>query len=266
MKRRLWHMQIRTQMFEKRVDFMEGLDAYISPVDPDWRGRLIPSEPEDLADLQVYLEMQKENPKVPESYLKFACYAAEGDGGLLSDVLLGELCLARLPEITENVCDDMLNDNLLIFWNEMGVRYFIDLKNDGKISCEEEYYISSSFENLLFQCAVQKYEKRYFLKYLGFGYKNLLSFDQKKDVDIVIKEFIKKNQMQTVWFNDEYFLFAYNQEDSFWIIQDESFEEKVAVSGIFYGNDIDKIQRELLPQIGAVAIWTEEGDQLKRLD
>ena len=243
-------MQIRTQMFEKRVDFMEGLDAYISPVDPDWRGRLIPSEPEDLADLQVYLEMQKENPKVPESYLKFACYAAEGDGGLLSDVLLGELCLARLPEITENVCDDMLNDNLLIFWNEMGVRYFIDLKNDGKISCEEEYYISSS----------------YFLKYLGFGYKNLLSFDQKKDVDIVIKEFIKKNQMQTVWFNDEYFLFAYNQEDSFWIIQDESFEEKVAVSGIFYGNDIDKIQRELLPQIGAVAIWTEEGDQLKRLD
>ena len=259
-------MQIRTQMFEKRVDFMEGLDAYISSVDPGWRGRLIPPEPEDLADLQMYLEMQKGNPKIPESYLKFACYAAEGDGGLLSDVLLGEFCLARLPEITENVCDDMLNDRLLIFWNEMGVLYFIDLKNDGKISCEQQYYISSSFENLLFQCAVQKYEKRYFLKYLGFGYKNLLPFDQKKDVDIVIKEFIQKNQMQTVWFNDEYFLFAYNQEYSFWIIQDESFEEKVAVSGIFYGNDIDKIQRELLPQIGAVASWTKEGDQLIRLD
>ena len=47
------------QMFGKRVDFMEGLDAYISPVDPGWRGRLIPPEPEDLADLQMYLEMQK---------------------------------------------------------------------------------------------------------------------------------------------------------------------------------------------------------------
>ena len=76
-------MQMRTQMFEKRVDFMEGLDAYISPVDSDWRRRLIPPEPEDLADLQMYLEMQKENPKVPESYLKFACYVAEGDGGLV---------------------------------------------------------------------------------------------------------------------------------------------------------------------------------------
>ena len=105
------------------------------------------------------------NPKVPESYLKFACYAAEGDGGLLSDVLLGELCLARLPEITENVCDDIPNDNLLIFWNEMGVLYFIDLKNGGKISDEGDFYISSSFENLLFQCAVRKFVKRYFPKY-----------------------------------------------------------------------------------------------------
>ncbi len=76
-------MQMRTQMFEKRKDLMEGLSAYISPVDPGWRRRLIPPEPEDLADLQMYLEMQKENPKVPESYLKFACYVAEGDGGLV---------------------------------------------------------------------------------------------------------------------------------------------------------------------------------------
>ena len=32
-------MQIRTriQMFEKRADFMEGLNVYISPVDPDWK-------------------------------------------------------------------------------------------------------------------------------------------------------------------------------------------------------------------------------------
>ena len=176
MKRRLWHMQ----MFGKRVDFMEGLDAYISPVDPGWRGRLIPPEPEDLADLQMYLEMQKGNPKVPESYLKFACYAAKGDGGLLSDVLLGDFCLARLPEVTKNVCNDMPNDNLCIFWNEMGVLYFIDLKNGGKISDEGGFYFSSSFENLLFQCAVQKYEERYFSEYVGFGYKRLLSFDQKK--------------------------------------------------------------------------------------
>ena len=203
-------MQIRTQMFEKRVDFMEGLDAYILPVDPDWRGRLIPPEPEDLADLQMYLEMQKENPKVPESYLKFACYAAEGDGGLLSDVLLGEFCLARLPEIIGGqINNDLLADEIYCFGDENGVMYFIDLKNDGKISCEGDFYISSSFENLLFQCAVRKFEKRYFPKYFGFGYKSLLSFDQKRELDIVLKEFIQRNQMQTVWFNDEYFLFAY---------------------------------------------------------
>ncbi len=259
-------MQIRTQMFEKRVDFMEGLSAYISPVDPGWRGRLIPPEPEDLADLQMYLEMQKGNPKVPESYLKFACYAAEGDGGLLSDVLLGEFYLVRLSEITENQNNKLYVDGLNCFWNEMGVMYFIDLKNDGKISCEGDFYISSSFENLLFQCAVRKFEKKYFAENLGFGYKSLSSFEQKRLLDIVLKEFIKKNQMQTVWFNDEYFLFAYNQEYSFCIRQTEYPKGKISISGVFYGNDIDKIQRELLPQIGAVASWVIEGDQLKRLN
>ena len=249
-------MRNRKKTFEKRVDFMEGLDAYISPVDPGWRGRLIPPESEKLEELQMYLEMQKENPKVPESYLKFACYAAEGDGGLLSDVLLGEFCLARLPEIIRDQNNnELFVDELNCFWNEMDVMYFIDKKNDDKISCEGGFYVSSSFENLLFQCAVQKFEERYFSEYLGFGYKSLLSFDQKKVLDITIKEFIKKNQMQTVWFNDEYFLFAYNQEYSFWITQEECYEEKVAVSGIFYGNDIDKIQRELLSQIGAVASY-----------
>ena len=74
--------------------------------------------------------------------------------------------------------------------------------------------------------------------------------------------------MQTVWLNDEHFLFAYNQEYSFWITQIEYqyHKGKVAVSGVFYGNDIDKIQRELLPQIGAVASWIRDGDQLKRLN
>ena len=246
-------MQMRTNIFEKRKDLMEGLNAYISPVDPNWRGRLIPPEPEKLEELQMYLEMQKENPKVPESYLKFACYAAKGDGGLLSDVLLGEFYLARLPEIRENQNNELLVDELNCFWNEMDVMYSIDLKNNGKISLEEGYYISSSFENLLFQCAVQKFEEKYFPEYVGFGYETLLSFDQKRVVDSALKEFIQKNQMQTVWFNDEYFLFAYNQEYSLWIQQYEFYEGGISVGGTFYGNDIDKIQRELLPQIGAVA-------------
>ena len=134
----------------------------------------------------------------------------------------------------------------------MGVMYFIDLKNDGKISCEGDFYISSSFENLLFQCAVRKFEKKYFAENLGFGYKSLSSFEQKRLLDIVLKEFIKKNQMQTVWFNDEYFLFAYNQECSFWIMQYELLEGKLSVWGYFYSNNIDKIKNELLPQIGAI--------------
>ncbi len=257
---------MRTNIFEKRKDLMEGLNAYISPVDPNWRGRLIPPEPEKLEELQMYLEMQKENPKVPESYLKFACYAAKGDGGLLSDVLLGEFYLARLPEIRENQNNELLVDELNCFWNEMDVMYSIDLKNNGKICDEGIHYISSSFENLLFQCAVKKFEKGYFPKYLGFGYKSLLSFDQKRARDIALKEFIQRNQMETVWFNDEYFLFAYNQEYSFLLEQYEFYEGKIGIGGTFYGNDIDKIQRELLPQIGAVASWIREGDQLKRLN
>ena len=58
--------------------------------------------------------------------------------------------------------------------------------------------------------------------------------------------------MQTVWLNDEYFLFAYNQEYSFWIEQYELLEGKLSVWGYFYGNNIDKIKNELLPQINAI--------------
>lgn len=259
-------MQMRTQIFEKRKDLMEGLSAYISPVDPDWRGRLIPPEPKKLEELQMYLEMQKENLKVPESYLKFACYVAKGDGGLLRE---GEEFRFIMPsKITKHINnnDELDNGVACVYDLITGLMCYIDLENDGKISKEGDYYISSSFEKYLFQRAVQEYEERYFLKYLGFEYEGCLSFDQKKDVDIVLKEFIQRNQMQTVWFNDEYFLFAYNQEYSFWLEQCERVKGEISVVGIFYGNDIDKIQRELLPQIGAVASWIRDGDQHKRLN
>ena len=173
-------MQMRTQMFEKRKDLMEGLSAYISPADPDWRGRLIPPEPKKLEELQMYLEMQKENPKVPESYFKFACYVAEGDGGLLyEDEEFRFIMPSRITEHINN--NDEFDNGVACVYDLMtGLMCYIDLGNDGKISKEEDYYISSSFEKYLFQRAVQKYEKRYFLKYLGFEYEGWLSFDQKK--------------------------------------------------------------------------------------
>ena len=74
----------------------------------------------------------------------------------------------------------------------------------------------------------------------------------KKSVRYCNKRVYQKNQMQTVWFNDEYFLFAYNQEYSFWIEQYELLEGKLSVWGYFYGNNIDKIKNELLPQINAI--------------
>ena len=158
---------------------MEGLNAYISPVDPNWRKRLIPPEPENLAELQMYLEMQKENPKIPESYLKFACYVAKVDGGLLDD---GEEFWFTIPSETENISNNDKFDKRLTCVYDLitGLSCYIDLKNDGKISKEGDFYISSSFEKYLFQRAVQKFEERYFPVYLGFEYKEWFSFDQKE--------------------------------------------------------------------------------------
>ena len=172
-------MQMRTQMFEKRKDLMEGLSAYISPVDPGWRRRLIPPEPEDLADLQMYLEMQKENSKVLESYFKFACYAAKSDGGLLNE---GEEFRFIMPsKITEHINnnDELDNGVACVYDLITGLMCYIDLENDGKISKEGDYYISSSFENLLFQRAIEKFEERYFPKYFGFWFGRRFSFEQK---------------------------------------------------------------------------------------
>ena len=248
-------MRMRTKIFEKRKELIEGLNAYISPIDPSWRDRLIPPEPEELGELQKFIEIQKGNMGIPESYLKFACYAAEGDGGLLSDVLKGEFYTIKLPENTHNLQNGELLDKKLFdiefLWDEMGVEYIIDVKNGGKISYGRSYYISSSFEKLLFQCAVLKFEDSYYSNYLSIGYNRYFTYEQKKSLDKVLKEFIWKNQMQMVWFNDEYFFFAYNQECSILLEQYELMKGRIGVGGRFFGNDSDKMQKELLPQIGA---------------
>lgn len=243
MRRRLWGMLMRTKIFERRNELIEGLNAYISPVDSGWKDRLIPPKPEELKELQRFIGKQKGNMGIPESYLKFACYAAEGDGGLLSDVLRGEFYTIKPSEITDNMLE--------FLWDEMGVEYIIDLNNSGKISYGRSYYVSSSFEKLLFQCAVLKYEESYYNNYLSIGFNRYFTFEQKKCLDKVLKEFICKNQMQIVWFNDEYFFFAYNQECSILLEQYELIKDRIGIGGRFFGNDSEKIQRELLPQIGA---------------
>lgn len=79
--------------------------------------RLIPPEFEKLKELNMYLEMQKETPKIPKTYLKFACYVAKGDGGLLEDG--EEFWFTISHEITENINNNDEFDNVTINENEM---------------------------------------------------------------------------------------------------------------------------------------------------
>ncbi|MDE6641615.1 MAG: hypothetical protein K2K63_13945, partial [Acetatifactor sp.] len=145
-------------------------------------------------------------------------------------------------------CFDFLKDS-------MGIFYSLNLnKNNQKIYMEETYEISENFEKLLFQCAVHRYEKEYYLHKAFFSANNSSFHDseiRRKGIDLFdyLYQVIEHYHLERAWFSDAFNFFAYNAEMSLIINRSGA-----GFYGYIYSDDINllhKIQKKWLVETGA---------------
>jgi len=247
----------------RKGNLQECLNAYIEPVDSKWLGRLKPAEDSMLDKLQFYSGMKLHHLELPVSFIEFSRFAGEDDGGLLSIPLKGKFSIRKIVEIAKEIYEyepeNMDPYNFEFLWDEVGMAYILKQGEESGIYYEDTCWISSSFENLLYQCAVRIYEEKYFKERIFFGssIKSFKESERKRQGDTllsIMQEIVSRDNLQCVWFNDEHFFFAYGDDYSVIIVKWGSGNDKYSVAGKIMGNDkhrIYNVLQKLLPQIGA---------------
>lgn len=241
----------------ERTSLIERLNEYIGKVDSKWINSLKGACKEDIELLIKYSGLKDFGLELPDSFMEFIECAGEGDGGLISDVLNGDFSIKELVETNKEVYEMSPETShpleFEFLYDELGMPYIIKLENNNAIEYEDTCYISSSFEKMLFQCAIRKYEKMFYDRKICFG-SSIKSFEEsrtmRKDDTIIsiMDEMIKEYDLQCAWFNDEYFFYAHNNDFSIILLK------RVAIAGQLMGNNISQMEnflKQLLPIIGA---------------
>lgn len=236
---------------------VERLNEYIKLADPGWLTKLKPANEKDIEFLKKYVGLTNENLNMMDSFIEFARYAGEGDSGLISSILKGKFSIKDLvqrnAEIYGILPKDINSNEFEFLTDEVGMDYMIELKEGGRIFYEDTCYISSSFEHLLFQCSIRKYEEMFYKDNIYFG-SSIQSFQEsrkrRKDdtLSCIMQRLVEEYDLQTPWFNDEYFFYAYGKGFSIFLLK------RVAVAGKIMGDNIFQIQhilKKVLPIIGA---------------
>lgn len=244
-------------MQKEKTLLIERLNKYINKVDPEWINRIKGASREDVELLKKYSGVKEKNLELPGAFIEFVESAGEGDGGLISDILNGEFSIKELVETNKEIYElwpeTMKPSEFEFLYDELGMPYIINLGNNNVIEYEDTCHISSSFENLLFQCAICKYEDKFYKNKIRFG-ASIKSFEdarKKRNGDTLVsimKELIEEYDLEGTWFNDEYFFYAHNTEFSIILMK------RVAIAGQLMGNNIsqmEKLLERLLPSIGA---------------
>ena len=143
---------------------IQRLRTYIDPVDNTWFDNLQPAREGQIVELKKQLELDSLGLELPPIYIEFLQYAGESAGGLFHDFLHAEMSISSLllgnTKVYFNEADSLKPYCFDFLIDDMGIGYSINLcEKNQKIFMEETYEVSSNFENLLFQCAVHRYEK-----------------------------------------------------------------------------------------------------------
>lgn len=262
MKENICGMQIVREIPEKSdvITINQRLKKYIEPVDQKWIKAIVPASEESIAILKYTSKMLDANLDFPKSFLEFAKYAGESDGGLLSKLLGGGLSITSLIERNEKIYineTDKLHPYCIDFlYDELELAYSMNLGNEKNqtIFLEGGYEISDSFENLLFQCAVSKYEKNYFKENSWFS-ASIESYNasnvrgDKENLKNFLDKFSNEYKLTKAWFSDSCCYFAYSNEISLFL------RNLIGISGRICCDDrllLEKIKQELKFEIGVV--------------
>lgn len=227
-------------------NLIEELNLYIAPVEKQWINKIKPADKQSIDLLKEYSGMNEVNINFPKSFIDFCCFAGEYDGGLLSTVLKGDFSICERIEFYKEIYDfykeelDPFHFEFLI--DEVGIEYIIkqDRNREIGIYYGETCAVSSCFEKLLFQCAVRLYEERYFSEKIGFGF-NIIFSKQSDGVIVLdkVKKICQLYHLKEVWFNDDYFYFAYCNDFSVFFLN------QVGIVGQIAGNHLQKIENFL---------------------
>jgi len=248
------------------MQIINKLNEYISTVDPEWINRVKPTSEENLRLLKKYSGMDKENLDFPDAFVEFAKYAGEGDGGLLSETLDGWDKIFSIEDLVwcykyeyEKHPEDLNPFEFEFLKDDLGIGYVILFNEDNKIyhgkdqEIHYDYgYISSSFEYLLFQCAVTKYEEAFYQEKLSFGasLNSLRVSSDRRKADIlavIMQELVEEHDLECLWFNDDYFFCAHSKEMSIIL------KKGVGIGGKIMGNNLQQMEaciKPLLYKIG----------------
>ncbi len=238
---------------------MQRLRAYIEPVDCTWFENLKPAKTSQIEELKRQLDLDNLGLQFSKSFLSFLYEAGEGAGGLFCDFLHAEISVSNL--LSQNTCvyineaDSMKPYCFDFLQDSMGICYSMNLdENNQKIYMEETYEISDNFEKLLFQCAVHRYEREYYLHTTFFSASQNSFYDSKigrSEIDLFdyLHQVIKQYQSEKAWFSDKFNFFAYNDEMSFILNR-----SGVGFYGYIYFDDmklLHEMQKGWLAETGA---------------
>lgn len=202
------------------------LRLYIDPIDSTWFDKLKPASVKQIIELEQRLNLNSLHLELPESFVEFLRYAGENAGGLFY-TLQAEMSISSIlsnkvgvyineADIMRPYCFDFMRDNI-------GLSYSLNLcEENQKIFMEDTYEISDSFENLLFQCAVDKYEKHYFQFSEGFsasinGFRSSEIGKKDRDLFDYVHEVEEQYHLQEAWFSDICCHFSFSEELSLMI-------------------------------------------------
>ena len=254
-------MQILSQRIpsqENEGSIIDRLRLYIDPVDSTWYDSLKPASEEQIAELSRTLDLDRYGLQLPAIFVEFLRYAGEGAGKLFMHTLYNvEMSVSSFgKKLYINEMDSMGPYCFDIFMHYMGVTYSMNLgERDQKIIYEADWVVSDSFENLVFQCAVESYEYKYFRFFQGFAV-SPKAFpiseigNQYTDLFDYLHELAEQYHLQEAWFNDSCFYFAYSDEFSFKVRRSEN----GGFRGFICSNDkkiAEELERVLLVGISA---------------
>lgn len=196
-------------------NLFERLFEFIEMYDTDWKNRIKPASENSINQLIELSEISKYNRDIPIVYRKFLKKMGQDDGGLLSEVLLGETKIDEIIELLEDYhkYDSDYFENLIFPFciQETGIELSFDLSSNNQegiwITEGSEIFrkTSESFEKLLFQCAFKKFVSFSVRVCYGASKKTLGETMRKANISNIFEELnkiIKKYGIIKTWFSD----------------------------------------------------------------
>lgn len=198
----------RDNLFERLFEFIEMYDT-------DWKNRIKPASENAINQLVESSEIIKHNVDIPVIYRMFLEKMGENDGGLLSEVLLGETQIYEILELLEDYhkYDPDYFESLIFPFciQETGLELSFDLSSNNQDSVwvtegsEVFRKTSENFEKFLFQCAFKKFV--YFNVRISYGAsKKILEETMEKanisDIFEELNRIINKYGIIKAWFSD----------------------------------------------------------------